>query len=96
MKDSDWDIRSAGRTWTREEVRQRYDLTPEKMELIEGRLFWTDEERVRMLGLLLENVGAERAVRLGDAEVWRAAVATLGASRDTTGVSDEFGADAEE
>ena len=30
-----------------------------------------------MLALLLENVGAERAVRLGNARVWRAAVAAL-------------------
>jgi hypothetical protein len=31
-----------------------------------------------MLGLLLEGVGADRAVQLGDPEVWRRAVAKLG------------------
>jgi hypothetical protein len=31
-----------------------------------------------MLGLMLENVGADQAVRLGDPAVWRAAVAALG------------------
>jgi hypothetical protein len=32
-----------------------------------------------MLGLLLENVGADRAVRLGNPDVWRAAVRSLDA-----------------
>jgi hypothetical protein len=32
---------------------------------------------VTLLGLLLENVGVDRAVRLGDPKVWRAAVADL-------------------
>ena len=67
----------AGRAWHGDEARQRYDLTPEKFELDEGKLFWTDEERVTPLALLLENVGVDRAVRLGDPKVWRAAVADL-------------------
>jgi hypothetical protein len=57
----------------------RYALTPEKLEMIGGKLLWSDEDREMLLGLLLENVGADRAVRLGDPEVWRAAVAKLGA-----------------
>ena len=35
------------------------------------------EERLQMLGLLLENVGVDAAVRLGDPQVWRDAVAEL-------------------
>jgi len=42
-----------------------------------GKLLWSDEDRETLLGLLLENVGADRAVQLGDPEVWRAAVAKL-------------------
>ena len=42
-----------------------------------GKLFWTDEERINLLGLLLENVGVDEAIRLGDAKVWKAAVAEL-------------------
>ncbi len=42
-----------------------------------GKLFLTDEERLTMLGLLIENVGVDAAVRLGDPEVWRQAVAAL-------------------
>jgi hypothetical protein len=54
-------------------------LTPEKFEMVDGKLLGSDQDRETLLGLLLENVGADRAVRLGDPEVWRAAVAKLGA-----------------
>jgi len=33
--------------------------------------------RLRMLGLLLVNVGADKAVRLGDPKVWREAIKSL-------------------
>ena len=72
-----WDIRRAGRAWRGAEAMQRYELTPEKMELIDGKLFWTDEARLTMLALLLENVGVDAAVRLGDPQVWREALAAL-------------------
>ena len=38
-----WDIRRQGRPWTRCEWEARRDSTPEKIELIGGKLFWTDE-----------------------------------------------------
>jgi len=72
-----WDIRRAGRAWTRDEWNARRDITPEKIELIEGKLFWSDEDRLAMLALLLENLGADRAVRIGDPAVWRESVADL-------------------
>jgi hypothetical protein len=34
-------------------------------------------QRLTLLALLLENVGTDQAVRLGDPEVWRAAVRDL-------------------
>jgi hypothetical protein len=77
MKPSDWDIRREGRAWSEEEFDQRVDLRPEKLEVWEGKLLVEDEERVLLLGLLLENLGADVAVRLGDPAVWRAAVASL-------------------
>jgi hypothetical protein len=80
MKDSDWDIRREGRAWEEDEAMQRYELTPEKMEMFEGKLLWYDEDRIKLLGLLLENVGADRAVRLGNPDVWRAAVRSLDVS----------------
>jgi hypothetical protein len=76
--DVNWDIRREGRAWMGDEAMQRYNLTPEKFEMYQGKLFWSDEDRVNMLGLMLENVGADQAVRLGDPAVWRASVAALG------------------
>lgn len=72
-----WDIRRAGRAWQGEEGMARYQLAPEKIEMVRGRLFWSDEDRLTMLGLLLENVGIDAAVRLGDPNEWKAAVANL-------------------
>jgi hypothetical protein len=74
-----WDIRGEGRSWEKGEAMERFSLTPEKLEMIEGKLLSSDQDRETLLGLLLENVGADRAVRLGDASVWRAAAAKLGA-----------------
>ena len=42
-----------------------------------GKLLWDDKERLTLLGLLLENLGLDAAVRLGEPAVWRAAVADL-------------------
>ena len=72
----DWDIRRTGRAWGKNAM-ERYQLTPEKFEMYRGKLFWSDNERLLLLGLLLENVGADAAVRLGDPQVWREAVASL-------------------
>lgn len=74
-----WDIRGEGRSWRKDEAMDRYSLTPEKLEMVEGKLLWSEQDRESLLGLLLENIGADRAVRLGDPGVWRAAVAKLGA-----------------
>lgn len=81
MAEVEWDIRRQGRAWNAGEIPRRYDLAPEKMELIEGKLFWTEEDRLIMLGLLLENVGIDKAIRLGNPQLWRAAIAELTDSR---------------
>jgi hypothetical protein len=79
----DWNIQNEGRSWGPDEAWERFDRTIElKIEMREGKLFWSDETRVLILGLLLEGVGADRAVQLGDPEVWRRAVAKLGKSED--------------
>jgi hypothetical protein len=71
----EFNIQRQGRKWSRPEIEQKYHkLCPEKIELIEGRMFWTDEERLNMLGLLSENVGMDAAVRLGDAQLWKQAI----------------------
>ncbi len=65
-----WDIRREGRAWTDEEFESHVALRPEKLEVWEGKLLFTEEERLALLGLLLENVGADAAVRLGYRHVW--------------------------
>ena len=79
MEKPRWDVAREGRAWGPEGL-SRYSLAPNKIEMIDGKLFWSDEERLTMLALLLENVGADEAVRIGDPDVWRAAVADLHAS----------------
>lgn len=72
-----WAIRREGRAWNGLELRARLELTPEKFEVWEGRLFFDDQQRLDLLAMLLENVGVDGAVRLGDPAVWRAAVGSL-------------------
>lgn len=76
MSKERWDIRHEGRAWG-EEALARYSLTPEKIEMVRGKLLSSDEERLTLLALLLENVGVDKAVRLGDSAVWREAVDAL-------------------
>jgi hypothetical protein len=56
---------------------RRYRMTPEKIEMGEGKLFISEADRLLMLGMLLENCGLDAAVRMGDPEEWRRAVARL-------------------
>jgi len=73
-----WDIRREGRAWSREEYRPRADALLElKFEVSDGQLFWDEETRLLVLAMLLENVGIDAAVRLGDPARWREAVAAL-------------------
>ena len=77
MTEVKWDIRNEGRKWGKDEAWGRFILKPRKIEMVGGKLLHRDEDRETLLGLLLENVGADRAVQLGDPEVWRRAVAKL-------------------
>ena len=72
-----WDIRNEARDWRKDECWHRFELIPEKFEMVEGQLCCSDEDRENLLGLLLELLGADRAVRLGNPDVWRAAVSKL-------------------
>lgn len=65
------------RRWTVKEFRSRLHELPEKLELLDGELELTDRELAALLGLALELNGAARAIRMGDPEVWRRAVAAL-------------------
>ena len=76
MNKSDWDIRREGRKWTREEADRRLYLAPEKIEFVGG-IFASEEERMTVLAMLLENLGIDRAVQLGNPADWKAAIAEL-------------------
>jgi hypothetical protein len=76
MKAPVWDIRRKGRRWSHEEFEQRLYQAPEKIEFVDG-IFASDRERLNVLGMLLENLGIDRAVRFGRLEDWKAAIADL-------------------
>lgn len=79
MNESNWDISLNGRAWAKDEALARHELISEmcRIEMLGGKLLWKDEDRVTLLALLLENVGALKATKLGDPAVWRAAIAAL-------------------
>ena len=77
MADVQWNIHNEGRAWEAGEALPRYFMKPHKIELVGGKLLDYAEDRETLLCLLLENVGADRAVQFGDPDVWRAAVAKL-------------------
>jgi hypothetical protein len=76
MRAPDWDIRREGRRWSHEEFDQRIYQAPEKIEFVDG-IFASEQERLIVLGMLLENLGIDRAIRFGKIEDWKAAIADL-------------------
>ncbi len=76
MKSIEWDIRREGRIWSHEESNQRTSQAPEKIEYVNG-IFASDRERLIVLGMLLENLGIDRAIRFGTIEDWKAAIEDL-------------------
>src|SRR4029079_4853267 len=50
-----FDIRREGRSWSGDEFEKSYFAMPEKMEATDGKLYWDDDDRLKVLGALLEN-----------------------------------------
>ncbi|MBC8102165.1 MAG: hypothetical protein H7Z41_06210 [Cytophagales bacterium] len=73
----DWKIEREGRAWGAQEIAARQTLSPVKIELFQGKLFFSEDDRLLLLGLLLENVGTDKAVTLGDPAAWKTAIAAL-------------------
>jgi hypothetical protein len=73
---TEWKIGREGREWRGEEFDRRIYQAPEKIEF-KGGIFIYEHERLTVLAMLLENLGIDKAVRLGRAEDWKAAVAEL-------------------
>lgn len=84
------DIRREGRRWSREEADRNclalheHPDAPGKLEFVDGKFFHSEAQRLTMLGRLLEMVGADATERLGDPEIWRAAVESLSGQVDDT------------
>ena len=83
MERSDWDIRREGRRWTKEEFERRLYQAPEKIEFVGG-IFASEQERLTVLAMLLENLGIDRAVRFGKLADWKAAIADAEKQREGT------------
>ena len=80
MKDFDpkkWHIRRAGQQWLGGKFKNRIYQAPEKIEFVEGGIFTNERERLTVLAMILENLGIDKAVRLGDPADWKAAVMEL-------------------
>jgi hypothetical protein len=76
MTSGDWDIRRKGRRWTTDEFERRVYQAPEKIEFVGG-IFASERQRLTVLAMLLENMGIDKAVRLGKLNDWKAAVSDL-------------------
>ncbi len=74
----DWDIHHEGREWTADEFELRsMRIMNLHFEVSDGKLFGSEKTRRMVLGMLLENVGIDEAVRLGDPAVWKEAIDEL-------------------
>ena len=71
-----WDIRREGREWKGEEFDKRIYQAPEKIEYVGG-IFIDERQRLTVLAMLLENLGIDKAVQLGNLQDWKAAIAEL-------------------
>ena len=72
----EWDIRREGRVWGHDEFNRRIEQAPEKIEYTGG-IFTYEDERLTVLAMLLENLGIDKAVQLGNLEDWKTAIAEL-------------------
>ena len=74
---NNYDVGLHGRAWEPPEAFVRHRELPQKVEMVRGKLFWSDEDRLLVLAALLEQMGAETAVRIGEPEIWRSAIRGL-------------------
>ena len=83
------DVRREGRGWTLAELKPRLTrLLDLWIEVSDGKLFRCERTRRAVLGMLLENVGMDEAVRLGALSRWKEAIEAAERER---GVPEERG-----
>jgi len=78
---AEWKIGREGRQWRGEEFEKRIYQAPEKIEY-KGGIFIYESERLTVLAMLLENLGIDNAVQLGNLEDWKAAIADFEQQRN--------------
>lgn len=76
MTQEKWDIRREGRRWTKEESQHWLYHAPDKIEFVGG-IFAGEQQRLLVLGMLLELLGIDKVVRFGNLADWKAAIADL-------------------
>jgi hypothetical protein len=76
-KKQNWNIKRKGRKISVAELEEKLADGPEKMELIDGKLYWAENERMTMLGLLIENFGIDKALKFGDLKLWKEAISEI-------------------
>ena len=76
METDDWEIGRKGKQWSGEKFDRRCYQAPEKIEFVGG-IFTSDEERMVVLAMLLENLGIDKVIQLGDLADWKAAISDL-------------------
>jgi hypothetical protein len=73
---AEWKIAREGREWKGEEFDKRVYQAPEKIEYVGG-IFINERQRLTVLAMLLENLGIDKTVQLGNLEDWKAAINEL-------------------
>ena len=73
---AEWKIERKGREWKGEEFDKRSYQAPEKIEYVGGILI-DERQRLTVLAMLLENLGIDKAIRLGNLDDWKSAIAEL-------------------
>jgi hypothetical protein len=76
-----FEIGLEGRLWNVERFYALDSVLPEKMELIDGKLFGVERYRLGMLSAMLEQVGLRAAVKLAPKELWLEALGEVTGDR---------------
>lgn len=62
--DYPWQFNREGRAWHGDETLERNNLLPEsaRIEIQQGKLLFSDEERMILLAMLIENIGMKKLI----------------------------------
>ena len=75
---AEWNIAREGHEWKGEEFYKRIYQAPEKIEYVGG-IFVDERQRLTVLAMLLENLGIDKAVQLGNPKDWKATITEIDA-----------------